>query len=113
MLFRCRRAGYRVHAATNAEQAETLLVGAGDLRGAILDVNLEHGSGLDLFQRIRARDSELPVIVVTGGDDAQVRERLAGDSSAVVLPKPFVLQDLLQTLSMLLRPAANPGAGSL
>lgn len=108
-----RRAGYTVHASANAEQAETLLAGALDLRGAILDVNLEHGSGLDLLQRIRARNPELPVIVVTGGDDAQVRERLAGDSSAAFLPKPFVLQDLLQTLSMLLRPAANPGAVSL
>lgn len=94
-----RRAGYAAHAATEVEQTE-----------AILDVALQRGSGLDLLRRIREQHSELPVIVVSGGDDAQVRERLTADTNAVFLPQPFALSDLLLAFRELrLQRAAHPG----
>lgn len=43
--------------------------------GAIVDVNLPDGSGLDLVQRLRARFASTPVLIVTGSRDPAIPNR--------------------------------------
>lgn len=102
MLLGLRRAGYGVHPAATPEEAIDAFTRLSQLTAAVLDVNLEHGNGLEIYSQIRVKRATLPVIVVTGGDDVEVRRRLADDPHAVFLQKPFALQDLIQALRNLL-----------
>lgn len=102
MVLGLQRAGFVVHAAVNMETALSIVSGKATLIAAILDVNLEHENGLNILTMIREQLGALPIVVVSGGDDAIARQRLAADPHAVFLQKPFALQELLQTLRNLL-----------
>jgi two-component system response regulator QseB len=61
---------------------------------ALLDLGLPGRSGLEVLQRLRARDNRMPVIILTARD--AVQDRIAGlDSGADdYLVKPFALDEL-------------------
>src|SRR5580658_866524 len=60
-----REPGLNVHTAASADEGLRALEEARpDV--VILDVHLPDGSGLETFERIRARDARIPVILITG-----------------------------------------------
>lgn len=65
----------------------------------ILDVRMPDVDGIQLFYLLRAdpRTKDIPVIFVTANPD-QVRDELPNyeDMGAVLLPKPFLVKDLLE-----------------
>jgi FixJ family two-component response regulator len=66
----------------------------------VLDVELPGMSGLDLLERLRARDIDLPVVLVTAADPARWRRgraSLPGDTK--FLRKPFTGEDLLRAVA--------------
>jgi len=69
----------------------------------ILDLGLPDIDGLDVLKRIRARDVELPVLLLTAR--AGVDDRVAGlDGGADdYLPKPFEMTELLARLRVMER----------
>src|SRR5262245_48852985 len=60
------RAGFEV--TTSATATDALVeIEAGEVDLVVTDISMPRTSGLDLLARIRERDAELPVIIVTGG----------------------------------------------
>ena len=74
-----------------------------EYRAVLLDRRLPDGDGLSLLPLLRTRSSPPPVIVLTALDD--VPDRVAGlDAGAEdYLIKPFVFEELLARLRVLLR----------
>jgi FixJ family two-component response regulator len=67
----------------------------------VLDVELGGMSGLDLQQRLRRYGSTLPVIVMTGLDDARVRELAEDRGCAAVVSKESDSGHLLRLIERL------------
>ena len=87
--------GFAVVSADGVSAAKRALEERDDLAGALLDVRLRDGSGLDLYQWIAAHRPALArrVAFVTGSADAEAFEPLAAIGCAV-LTKPFEIADL-------------------
>jgi DNA-binding response OmpR family regulator len=62
--------------------------------GAILDVNVGFGDGVDLAERLRAIRASLRVAFVTGSDESAARAALHG----VVLHKPYMPAELVAVI---------------
>jgi DNA-binding response OmpR family regulator len=96
------QAGYTADVAGSAEDAERQLAQEG-FDAALIDIGLPGADGLTLIQRLRARGSRLPVLVLTarGGTDDMVRGLDTGADD--YLAKPFRLPELLARLRALIR----------
>jgi two-component system response regulator RegA len=71
-----RRKGYRAEAVTNGE-AGCAALGESSYDGAVVDLRLEHESGLSVVQQLRQLDTALPIVVITGyGSIATAKEAL-------------------------------------
>ncbi len=70
----------------------------------VLDINMPGGSGIEVLKRLKrsTKTQRIPVVVVSGSDDSQVRQ-IAMELGAVdFLAKPVDLDQLCRTLSGLL-----------
>ena len=97
-------AGYRVELAADGLEAwNALRTGTFDL--AVLDVDMPGVAGFALVERIRAdRElAELPVVLVTGDDSPEARERgLELGADAYVVKSSFDQSSLLEIISRLI-----------
>jgi two-component system, LuxR family, response regulator FixJ len=64
----------------------------------VLDIRMPGISGLDLQEQLAARHSDLPVVVVTGHGDDEVRQRALENGAIAILDKPFDDQSLLDAV---------------
>jgi FixJ family two-component response regulator len=64
----------------------------------VLDVRLPGMSGVELVEHFVATGLALPVIVITGHDDIQIRLRAKRAGVVAYLPKPVDEQDLLRAI---------------
>ena len=99
-----KQAGFAVDWARDGRSAQ-LALEATDYELVVLDLGLPRVSGLDLLQQLRARGSDLPVLVLTARDT--IRDRVGGlDAGADdYLVKPFDLSELVARIRALLRRA--------
>ncbi len=65
----------------------------------LLDVHLADGSGLDVVRQIRAHSSNGPRVIMISGSD--VREQCLSAGADAFLLKPFMPDDLIQTIRRL------------
>jgi FixJ family two-component response regulator len=65
----------------------------------VLDVHMPGLSGIDVQARLSAAAQEVPVVVITGRDSEEVRERALAAGAAAYLRKPVDDQTLLTTLA--------------
>lgn len=88
-----RQSGYAVDWVKNGVEADTAL-DTDDFDLLILDIGLPKKSGLDVLKRLRARDSRVPVLILTAlyGVNDRVRGLDAGADD--YLAKPFELAEL-------------------
>ncbi|MBL8333720.1 MAG: response regulator transcription factor [Rubrivivax sp.] len=87
------------------EADAALAMGSYDL--AILDIGLPGISGLDVLQRLRARRSTLPVLMLTAMDTLEDRVRGLDAGADDYLAKPFDLPELEARVRALLRRGAG------
>src|SRR5438128_7820883 len=88
-----RQSGHAVDWVQNGAQAEDAVqVERFDL--LILDLGLPKKSGLDVLKRLRARDSRLPVLILTAADGVSDRVRGLDAGADDYLAKPFDLAEL-------------------
>ncbi|HUA20612.1 MAG TPA: response regulator [Bryobacteraceae bacterium] len=64
----------------------------------ITDVRMPGMDGIELQRRIRLERPALPVILISGHHDAQVRQTAIDEGAVAVLYKPFDATDLLKTV---------------
>jgi DNA-binding response OmpR family regulator len=92
-------------AGTLAEAREAL--SDGRVRVALLDVHVGGSSGLDFLDELRRDHPGLPVAMLTGSIGTEAFSGVVADA---VLPKPFTLEQLNETVRTLAsRPAHKAG----
>ncbi|MBK7899642.1 MAG: response regulator transcription factor [Azonexus sp.] len=88
-----RRNGYAIDCAYNGTDAESaLMTGTYDL--LILDLGLPRLSGLEVLRRLRARNSQLPVLILTALDGTSDRVKGLDLGADDYMAKPFELPEL-------------------
>jgi FixJ family two-component response regulator len=55
----------------------------------VLDLRLPGMSGVDLQRRLAASDPDLPIVVITGHGDDEVRRQMLDAGAVAFFPKPF------------------------
>ena len=93
VLRSLRQAGYAVDWVKNGLEADAALDGD-EFDLLILDIGLPKKSGLDVLKRLRARDSRLPVLILTALDGVNDRVRGLDAGADDYLAKPFELAEL-------------------
>ena len=91
--------------ARSFESAEAFLAttAAADCSCIVSDVHMDGMSGIDLFQTLSARGSEVPFIFVTAFAEEVGRLSLGKDTC--VLPKPFKVDILIDCIEKATQPA--------
>jgi len=64
----------------------------------LLDIDLGGISGIELRQRLKASGSSLPVIFITGLDDATIREQALRVGCVAFLQKPVIARELIDAI---------------
>ena len=64
----------------------------------ITDVRMPGMHGLELQRRIKREYPELPVILITGHRDEEIRRSVLSEGAAALLYKPFDPNDLLRAI---------------
>jgi two-component system OmpR family response regulator len=93
VLRSLRQAGYAVDWVKNGLEADAAL-DADEFDLLILDIGLPKKSGLEVLKRLRARDSRLPVLILTALDGVNDRVRGLDAGADDYLAKPFELAEL-------------------
>ena len=96
--------GYRVLEAASLAEARSA-VHDDAVRVALLDVHLGADDGRDLLRELRAGHPEIQVALLSG---SARREQIAREEADALIPKPFVLEELIETVARL---AAAPVRG--
>jgi RNA polymerase sigma factor (sigma-70 family) len=77
---------------------------SGGLRGCVvLDVRMPGMSGMDLYTRLKARASTLPVIFITGHGDVPMAVSALKKGAADFIEKPFNDQDMVKLIESCLK----------
>ena len=97
-----REEGYRGTPSENGylalQQINALHLYDGGVDFLILDIPMPGLTGLEVTQRLAARKSKIPVIVITGDSDPHLAARLKEAGCRHIFIKPFDLNLLLHTL---------------
>jgi two-component system OmpR family response regulator len=88
-----RQAGFTVESVGTGEDADRAVAG-GKFDLLILDLGLPKMSGLEVLKRLRARESEIPVLILTAMDGVHDRVRGLDLGADDYLAKPFSLSEL-------------------
>lgn len=104
-----RAEGYITSVATNAVEANTYAEAMNtDLHLVLLDLGLPDGSGAGVLQRLRQRQSDVPVIILTARSDVSDKVRGLDLGANDYVTKPFVFEELLARVRAALRTSAQP-----
>jgi DNA-binding response OmpR family regulator len=102
-------AGHRVLLAGNVAEARALFAERGpELDAILLDLSLGSESSDRLLAEIRARASELPVLVTSGFPEEDAIGRLSALGVSAFVQKPFTPSQLNAALARSLRGSALP-----
>jgi len=109
--LRCtlRKSGYAVDWIEDGRKADAALCAA-EFDLLILDISLPGLGGLDILKRLRARNSRLPVLLLTALDSVNDRVRGLDAGADDYLGKPFQLAELEARVRALTRRGMSGGA---
>jgi len=107
-----RQAGYVVDRVGNGLEADGA-VARGEFDLLILDLGLPKMGGLEVLRRLRARQSRLPVLILTALDGVNDRVRGLDLGADDYLAKPFALSELEARVRALTRRGAAGVSGVL
>ncbi|MDB5371054.1 MAG: hypothetical protein JWP20_2612 [Roseomonas sp.] len=94
--------GFRATEAANAAAVLARVEPAeGALRAVLLDVNIPGARGRDMVGEIRAIRPDLPVLIASGADTEELRQRFDRHGQIEFLPKPYAIAELRQALARL------------
>lgn len=102
-------AGFITRMAANGEEAVTWM-GMEEFDAVVTDVRMPRMDGLDLLRTVREDLPWLPVIIMTGQVEEDIRAAASAWGAAAVFQKPVSRGELIATLRMALADAAPPFA---
>lgn len=103
--------GAAVSLARSLAEAQRLVDGGGGYQLYLIDWQLPDGSGLELVKRVRARDADVPIVMVSGRSDRESVLRAAHHGISGYITKPLNVQLLHERLTKLV-PAEAAAHGS-
>jgi CheY-like chemotaxis protein len=96
------RLGYEVLTAVDgAEALHMFIAGRDHIDLVLLDMAMPRMDGVEAYERIRAIDREVPIAFMTGYSAEMALESFS-QSGAVLIPKPFGIDELGETVRMML-----------
>ncbi|MEJ7848229.1 MAG: sigma-54 dependent transcriptional regulator [Pyrinomonadaceae bacterium] len=95
--FQLQEAGYRVLTASDGSEAFDLFA-ANELSGVITDLRMPKLSGLELLEKIRGLNEEIPVIVITAFGEVETGVAAMKAGAFDYINKPFNRDEILLTL---------------
>lgn len=104
-----RNNGYAVDAVSDGMAADSAL-SAQEFDLLILDLGLPRLSGLEVLSKLRARNSRLPVLILTAADSVEQRVKGLDLGADDYMAKPFSLSELEARVRALARRGAGGGA---
>ena len=103
-----RQSGYATDCVANGEDADTALV-TQEFDLLILDLGLPRLPGLEVLRRLRARNSMLPVLILTAADSVEQRVQGLDLGADDYMAKPFALSELEARVRALTRRGQGGG----
>jgi DNA-binding response OmpR family regulator len=97
--------GYRVLEAGTLEDARRAVADE-PVQVALLDVHLGPDDGRDLLRELREEHPEVQIALLSGSAS---REQIAREEADALISKPFVLNDLIQTVGRLAKAPLRGG----
>ena len=92
--------GFAVAEADSATAARRLLAdGRGEMAAAVIDVGLPDARGDEFAREIRKQWPRIPIILVSGYDEATLRQRFTDFDRVAFLSKPYLAHDLVDLLA--------------
>ena len=104
-----RQSGYAVDAVSDGVAADAALI-AQEFDLLILDLGLPRMSGLEVLSKLRARQSRLPVLLLTAADSVEQRVKGLDQGADDYMAKPFSLSELEARVRALARRGAGGGS---
>jgi DNA-binding response OmpR family regulator len=104
-----RQSGYAVDAVSDGVAADAALI-AQEFDLLILDLGLPRMSGLEVLSKLRARQSRLPVLILTAADSVEQRVKGLDQGADDYMAKPFSLSELEARVRALARRGAGGGS---
>lgn len=104
-----RESGYAVDCVSSGAEADSATA-AFEFDLLILDLNLPKMSGLEVLRRLRSRDREIPVLILTAQNGVEDRVRGLDRGADDYLAKPFALEELKARVRALTRRVSNTPA---
>ena len=102
---------FAVRVVSDGREAEKMASDQYDL--VILDLNLPGTRGLDVLREIRAKNPDLPVLIVTGADLVEERIRGLDAGADDCIAKPFEFTELAARIRAILRRGNRPARAIL
>lgn len=103
-----RHSGYAVDAVHDGASADAALT-AQPFDLLILDIGLPKMNGLEVLRRMRARNSHMPVLILTAADSVEQRVKGLDLGADDYMAKPFALSELEARVRALTRRGAGGG----
>ena len=108
--------GYRVQTAVDGIQALDA-VHAETFEGMILDIGIPSADGMDVLQKIRRWDQQIPIVMVTASDSKELAIRAISMGAQAYMLKPFDIDELQRVADYWFRPlerlsSKSPGDSS-
>lgn len=103
-----RQSGYAIDCVKNGLEADSAL-SAQDFDLLILDLGLPKLPGLEVLRRLRARNSRLPVLILTAADSVEQRVKGLDLGADDFMAKPFALSELEARVRALTRRGMGGG----
>src|SRR5215471_14579821 len=101
-LALARLPGVALRLVKSAEEALEFL--SDDICALVTDLNLPRMDGFELIEAVRAHPSLgwLPILVISGDSDPEIRSRLTALGANAYFPKPFSPAEVRQRLEQLI-----------
>jgi CheY-like chemotaxis protein len=84
------------------EAVELLRANPGRFRVVLLDLTMPRMDGARALREIRLLAPELPIVLMSGYSEQELRHRFSGEERIEFLQKPFTRGDVTQTIRTIL-----------